>query len=321
MRPIVLGISSAFFFAFTFVLNRSMELSGGHWIWSASLRYFFMVPLLLALVAGRKNLKPLFNEMKQKPGAWLLWSTVGFGLFYAPICFAAAYSPGWLIAGTWLVTIVSGSLLSPLFFETRNGVQVRGRIPLKGMAMSVIILAGVAVMQLEHAKTLGMKEFLFGVVPVLVATFAYPLGNRKMMEVAGGRLDTFQRVLGMTIASLPFWLILSVYGMFTTDLPSKSQLVQSAGVAVSSGVIATVLFFMATDLVRGDMTKMAAVEATQSVEILFALAGEVLFLASPLPSPLSWAGIILVVAGMALHSFSAVILPGKKKKNIAQEPA
>lgn len=321
MRPIVLGISSAFFFAFTFVLNRSMELSGGHWIWSASLRYFFMFPLLLLLVAGRKNLKPLLDEMKQKPGAWLLWSTVGFGLFYAPICFAAAYSPGWLIAGTWLVTIVSGSLLSPLFFETRDGVQVRGKIPLKGMVMSVIILAGVAVMQLEHAKTLGLKEFLFGVVPVLIATFAYPLGNRKMMEVAGGRLDTFQRVLGMTIASLPFWLILSVYGMFTADLPSKSQLVQSGGVAVSSGVIATILFFMATDLVRGDMTKMAAVEATQSVEILFALAGEVLFLASPLPSPISWAGIILVVAGMALHSFSAVILPGKKKENIAQEPA
>ncbi|RDU35761.1 multidrug resistance efflux transporter family protein [Neobacillus piezotolerans] len=321
MKPIVLGIASAFFFAFTFVLNRSMELSGGHWIWSASLRYFFMVPLLLLLVAGRKNLKPLFEEMKQQPGAWLLWSTIGFGLFYAPICFAAAFSPGWLIAGTWLVTIVSGSLLSPLFFETRNGERVRGRIPVKGMLMSIIILAGVAVMQLEHAKTLGMKEFLFGVIPVLIATFAYPLGNRKMMDVAGGRLDTFQRVLGMTIASLPFWIGLSLYGAVTTDLPSKSQLFQSAGVAISSGVIATVLFFMATDIVRGDMTKMAAVEATQSIEILFALGGEVLFLATPLPSALSWAGIALVVAGMALHSFSASILPGKKKKSMVQEQA
>ncbi|WP_409270137.1 multidrug resistance efflux transporter family protein [Neobacillus sp. SCS-31] len=321
MKPIVLGIASAFFFAFTFVLNRSMELSGGHWIWSASLRYFFMIPFLLLIVAGRKNLKPLWDEMKQKPGAWLLWSTVGFGLFYAPICFAAAFSPGWLIAGTWLVTIVSGSLLSPLFFETKDGVRVRGRIPVKGMVMSTIILAGVAIMQLDHAKTLGTKEFLFGVVPVLIATFAYPLGNRKMMDVAGGRLDTFQRVLGMTIASLPFWLILSVYGALIADLPAKSQILQSAGVAVSSGVIATVLFFMATDLVRGDMTKMATVEATQSVEILFALGGEVLFLAAPFPSPISWAGIVLVIVGMGLHSFSAVIHTGNKKKAFAQEQA
>lgn len=29
MRPIILGIFAAFFFAFTFVLNRGMELEGG----------------------------------------------------------------------------------------------------------------------------------------------------------------------------------------------------------------------------------------------------------------------------------------------------
>lgn len=43
--------------------------------------------------------------------------------------------------------------------------------------------------------------------PVVIAAFAYPLGNRRMLEEYGGRLDTFQRVLGMTLASLPFWLI------------------------------------------------------------------------------------------------------------------
>ncbi|CEG27304.1 DMT family transporter [Bacillus sp. B-jedd] len=321
MKPIVLGIASTFFFAFTFVLNRSMELSGGHWIWSASLRYYFMVPLLILLVAGRRNLKPLWSEMKKDPPAWLLWSTVGFGLFYAPICFAAAYSPGWLIAGTWLVTILSGSLLAPFFYEMRNGVRVRGKIPFKGLGMSAVIIAGVAIMQLEHAKSIGGKEFLFGVVPVLIATFAYPLGNRKMMDVVGGRLDTFQRVLGMTIASLPFWLVLSLYGMMKADLPSKSQIIQSAGVAVTSGVIATVLFFMATDLVRGDMAKMAAVEATQSVEILFALAGEVLFLSAALPSTLSWTGIFLVVIGVGLHSFSSVLLRAGRGKVLVDAQA
>ena len=87
MRPIIRGVLAAFFFAFTFIINRSMELEGGNWIWSASLRYFFMVPFLLLLVIGRKNLKPLMKEMKKNPKAWLLWSTVGFGLFYGPLMF------------------------------------------------------------------------------------------------------------------------------------------------------------------------------------------------------------------------------------------
>jgi drug/metabolite transporter (DMT)-like permease len=74
-------------------------------------------------------------------------------------------------------------------------------------------------------------------------------------------------------------------------------------VALFSGVIATVLFFMATDLVRGNMQKLASVEATQSMEVLFALAGELLFLALPIPSPLSWFGIFIVIMGMILHSY------------------
>src|SRR5437764_282359 len=91
MRPIMLGIFAAFFFAITFILNRSMDLAGGSWIWSASLRYFFMVPFLVLIVMGRKNFKPLLLEMKKQPGIWFLWSTVGFGFFYAPICFSACF--------------------------------------------------------------------------------------------------------------------------------------------------------------------------------------------------------------------------------------
>lgn len=307
MRPIVIGIFSAFFFAFTFVLNASMEASGGSWIWSASLRYFFMVPFLVCIVLMRKNLRPVLMEMKKQPGKWLLWSFVGFGLFYAPLCFAAAYSPGWLIAGTWQITIISGALLAPLFFtivHTAGGSRkVRGKLPVRGLMMSLIILLGVALMQMEHAKQLSLENVLFGIVPILIASFAYPLGNRKMMEVCEGRLDAYQRVLGMTLASLPFWFLLSTYGIFTVGLPSGNQAFQSLLVAIFSGIIATVLFFMATDMVRGSMQKLAAVEATQSMEVLFALAGELLFLSILFPSPLSWLGIGIVILGMILHSY------------------
>ena len=306
MRPIILGIFAAFFFAFTFILNRAMDLAGGSWIWSSSLRYFFMVPFLVIIVISRKNLRALISEMKKQPGAWLLWSSVGFGLFYAPICFSAAYAPGWLIAATWQVTIISGSLLAPLFYETvktENGpIQLKGKIPYRGLAMSMIILLGIILMQLEQANRLSMIKLSLGVIPVIVASFAYPLGNRKMMDVCGGRLDVFQRVLGMTLASLPFYIILSIYGLITVGPPSISQSFQSGLVAISSGVIATILFFQATDLLRGNMQKLAAVEATQSMEVLFALVGELVLLNTAFPSPLSWIGMIFVMGGMILHS-------------------
>ncbi len=309
MRPIILGISSAFFFAFTFVLNQAMELSGGSWVWSASLRYIFMVPFLLTVVLVRRNFGGLLQEMKKNPLSWLWWSFVGFGLFYAPLCYATMYSPGWLIAGTWQITIISGALLAPLFFETiqtKNGpVEVRGKIAVKGLMMSSIILFGILLMQAEHTRNIAISNVLLGVVPVIVASFAYPLGNRKMMQLTQGRIDAYQRVLGMTLASLPFWFLLSLYGYFAVGLPSNEQSLQALMVAVSSGVIATVLFFKATDLVRGNMQKLASVEATQSMEVLFALLGEIIFLSIAVPSPLSWLGIVIVIVGITLHSFSS----------------
>jgi len=316
VKPIIIGIIAAFFFAFTFVLNATMEASGGSWIWSASLRYLFMIPFLLLIVLSRKNLKPLLQEMNRNKKAWFIWSFIGFGLFYTPLCFAAAYSPGWLIAGTWQITIIAGTLLAPLFLitiHTKEGVfQLRGKIPMKGLMISFIILAGVSLMQLEHIAIVSPATLWFGFIPVLLAAFAYPLGNRKMMEICDGRLDAYQRVLGMTLASLPFWLLLSLFGLLTVGGPSASQSFQTLIVAITSGVIATVLFFKATDLVRGNMQMLGVVEATQSMEVLFALAGEILFLSIALPSELSLLGVFIVMGGMIFHSRNST----KTKKRV-----
>ena len=62
-----------------------------------------------------------------------------------------------------------------------------------------------------------------------------------MMDVCNNELNTFQRVFGMTLCSLPFWLILSIFGIVTVGLPSDSQVLQSFLVALFSGVIATTL--------------------------------------------------------------------------------
>lgn len=306
MQAIVIGIAASLFFASTFVLNRSMDLAGGSWIWSAALRYLFTVPFLLLLVLSRNNLQALIAEMRARPDAWLLWSTVGFGLFYAPLCFAAAYGPAWLVAGTWQITIVAGCLLVPVFFQ-KAVPQGAGRLglPLRELATSLFILLGVVLIQLQAARHTALGDLAAGFFPVLIAAFAYPLGNRKMMAVCQGKLDVYQRVLGMTLASMPFWLLLSAYGTVTVGLPDWNQIVQSLLVAVCSGIIATVLFFYATDLTNGDAKKLAAVEATQAGEVVFAILGEVVFLAAPMPSGYSLAGIAVIIAGMVAHSINS----------------
>lgn len=308
MKAIMLGIVASLFFATTFVLNRAMELEGGSWIWSAALRYFFMVIPLLVLVIWRGNLRGLLTEMGARPLAWLLWSTVGFGIFYAPICFAAAYQPGWLVASTWQITIIAGALLTPLF-TTHAPAAAAGRFawPRSSIAISLLIIGGVLITQFDHMATdlttLSGQGLLLGFLPVLLAAFAYPLGNRKMMAICGGRLDTFQRVLGMTVASLPFWLLLSLYGLNTVGGPSAGQLFQSLVVALCSGLIATLLFFKATDLAQSDAHHLAAVEATQSGEVIFALLGEIVLLNTLLPSRLALVGIGCIIVGMVAHSY------------------
>ncbi|MFC5713617.1 multidrug resistance efflux transporter family protein [Thalassorhabdus alkalitolerans] len=308
MREIVIGFLASMFFAVTFILNRSMELSGGSWLWSSSLRFIFMFPFFLLIVFFRRNGKQVLQEIKKQPLPWIMWSFVGFVMFYAPLTYAASYGPGWLIAGTWQITIIAGALLVPFFFtekvKTAKGMKtVRKKTPKKSLAISLFILAGVLLIQLQHASSLPLHTFIAGILPVLIAACAYPLGNRKMMEISGGRLDTFQRIFGMTLVSLPFWLLLSFIAFIDSGAPSTDQVVQTFIVAVFSGVIATTLFFVATDRVKHNQGKLAAVEATQSTQVLFVLAGEVFLLSSPLPNGLAIGGLFIIMLGMLLHSY------------------
>jgi len=111
--------------------------------------------------------------------------------------------------------------------------------------------------------------------------------------------------------TIPIWIGFSIYALWTVGPPSMSQLGQSFIVGVSSGVIATTLFFMATDRVRGDQGKLAAVEATQSTQLIFVMLGEMMILGIALPGMLSLIGVAVIIAGMALHSFQTALV--KKK--------
>src|SRR5690625_6928213 len=99
----------------------------------------------------------------------------------------------------------------------------------------------------------------------------------------------------MTIASMPFWIVLSIYGLFSYGPPGISQIWQTFIVAVFSGVIATILYFYATELVQHDNYKLAGVESTVTMAVLFVLIAVLIFLNALLPIYISFIGIILII--------------------------
>lgn len=292
-KALPLGILASLFFAFTFIFNRSMDLAGGYWIWSASLGYLFSLPILYLLVRRGGGLGVVLDQIRARPGQWLLWSTVGFGLFYLPLTMASVYGESWFVAATWQLTIVAGILLTPLFGKP---------IPVKNLLFSVVIISGVLLLQGAQFASLGGEGVVIVLALILLAAFSYPLGNRKMMSCCPPSMTTVQRVFGMTLCSTPFWLLCSGAAWVAHGPPSGGQAVQSLIVAIFSGVIATLLFFEATNLVRSDPKKLAVVEATQAGEVVFTLLGGILFLGDALPSPAGLAGIAIVIAGMVGNS-------------------
>ena len=105
--------------------------------------------------------------------------------------------------------------------------------------------------------------------------------------------------------------IMAIWAVVTVGLPSSSQVFQSLLVAISSGVIATTLFFIATDRARHNQGKLAAVEATQSTEVLFVIVGEMLLLGVVMPTSLAFVGVGIIIIGMLLHSYYTMITAKK----------
>ena len=305
-KAVLLGLLASVFFSFTYVLNNLMALEGGSWLWTASLRFFLSLPILLAMVLFRGTLGKTLAVIKKAPGRWILWSTVAFGIFYAPFAFAAAYGPSWLVSGTYQFTMFAGALLTPLFWTVRatpeGPVRERGKIPVRLFPAFAVILVGVFLLQMEHAQQTSLRSLLLFSLPVLLSAFAYPLGNRKMMELVGDELGVVERVFGMTLCVMPFCILLAVLGGLSAGAPSSGQMLQSLAAAFFPGICATLLFFRGTQLVRDDPHWLALVESTQCAELAFCLAGGVLLLHNPMPGAMGAVGLALIVVGMVVNS-------------------
>jgi drug/metabolite transporter (DMT)-like permease len=301
LKAVAIALLSALFFTLTYVLNRAVVSGGGHWQWAVVLRYLITLPLLGVVLPFQGGLGALPREMRAHGRTWLLWSSVGFVLFGLPLTWAASSGPSWLVAGSFQTTVLAGPLLAPLIYRDE-----RARWHIGALSIGVLIVAGVMLLQFGHSHGALDAAAWLAVGAVVAAAFAYPLGNRMILlhlERSGTRLGAVQRVFGMTLASWPLWLVLAVATWLTVGPPSLRELLLAGGVALSSGVIATVLFFHATEMVGRQPTALAAVEAMQAAELLFATAIGVIFLHESLPGPVAAVGAVAIVVGIALFAW------------------
>ena len=301
LAAVGLALLSALFFTMTYVLNRASASGGGHWAWLACLRYLITLPLMLPLMLVRGGTRPVLRAIAAHPWAWLRCAGIGFGLFYVMLSYAASSGPSWLVAGSFQFTVIAGMLCAPLLYR-----DARRKIPPAGLAVAALILAGVLLMQFGHASGALDRAAWIALACVLVAAVAYPLGNRLLLlhlERTGEPLDATQRVFGMTLASQPLWLLVAAYAGSVAGLPTPAQVWLAAGVALSAGVIATILFFQATGMVRDRPLALGAVEAMQGAEVVFAVLLGVLLLGEPWPDGRSAYGALLVVAGIVAFAW------------------
>src|SRR5690554_6282505 len=147
LAAVVIALLAALFFSMTYVLNRANALDGGHWAWMASLRYLITLPLMLPLMYFHGGARPVLRAIAAHPWAWIRCGAIGFVLFYCMLTLAAASGPAWLVAGTFLVAVVTGMLCAPLLYTDE-----RGGIPPAGLAVAAVILAGILLMQIGYAS-------------------------------------------------------------------------------------------------------------------------------------------------------------------------
>ncbi|MGY0557477.1 MULTISPECIES: multidrug resistance efflux transporter family protein [unclassified Lysobacter] len=307
LLAVAIALLSGLFFTCTYVLNRAAATGGGHWAWTAALRYLIALPLMLPLMHWQGGIKPVWQAIRAHPWPWLGWSTIGFVLFYIGLSYAAASGPSWLVAGTFQLTVIAGMLCAPLLYSDE-----RARIPLPALGTGLVVVSGVLLMQFGVSGGGLDRDGWIALFCVVFAAVAFPLGNRGLLlhlervaQPGVPELNATQRVFGLTLASQPAWLLVALYAGSQAGLPPAGQVWLAAGVAVGAGIIATVLFFQATGMVRDTATGLAAVEAMQGAEILFATIVGVFWLGETWPHGLALWGAGIVIVGIIGSSWVA----------------
>ena len=186
IKLILLGLLSGAFFSSTFVLNELMSDAGGHWFWSASLRYVFMLALLTVMIGaqhGVGRIKALWTIFCQHWGFWCITGSIGFGLFYMGICYAGDHASGWVVAATFMFTVVTSLLVLMAFGQ---------RFDKKFIVYALIVFVGVVLVNISEglhapadAESIPLTQMLlYGALPALIAAFSYPIGNQLVWQAS-----------------------------------------------------------------------------------------------------------------------------------------
>lgn len=330
-----LGLLASAFFSMSFVLYQLMSVQGGHWFWSASFLCLFMWLLLSVIIVAKNRgdfsiLAQLWQLFYQNWRFWCLTGSVALGT-YGLLAFAADYAEGWIIAATYLFTVVA-SLFVLAFFGQKFNKKV---IVYSLMVFIGVVLANVGE-GLRHQAVAGAGQthsLLIGAVVAFLASFCFPIGNQlvwqasqpptsenqgsknqesytnfrqtllaKLPHISSPLLDNaLNKVWLMSLGSLPMWAVLTL--IIRPPTPSLSQVTIAFLVALTAGVLGTSVFLLARSQAQNPQ-QLAAVDATQGSEIIFALMGGMLLLNTPLPSLVSFAGIALVIMGLVLFGKS-----------------
>lgn len=296
------GLLAAFFFTVTFIVNRMISLDGGHWYFSGSLRFFYTLLFLsigFIFFKGIDYFKNIIIEFIENFKFWIISGSIGFGSFYALICYSLDFSPAWVVTTTWQLTIISSLFVLSFFGQ---------KISKKIWFFTFIIFLGITLVNFSHFDINNLKDLFLGFLPVLIASFCYPLGNQLVWEEKEKRKknnheklfllnNAFVKVFLLTLGSFPLWILL----YFTTDatLPSSGQFINVAIISLFSGVIATSIFLYARSKANSS-SKLMLVDATQSGEVFFALIGEVLFLGIAFPNFIGILGLIITFISLII---------------------
>ena len=188
VKLILLGLLAGAFFSSTFILNELMSNAGGHWFWSASLRYVFMWLIISAVIIlqhGVGRIQALASIFRQHWRFWCLTGSIGFGVFYTGICYAGDHVAGWVVAATFMFTVVT-SLLVLLAFGQRFDKKfiIYAFLVFIGVVL-VNVSEGLRASALADIDSAPMAEMLlYGALPALIAAFSYPIGNQLVWQVS-----------------------------------------------------------------------------------------------------------------------------------------
>ncbi len=188
VKLILLSLLAAAFFSSTFILNEFMSAAGGHWFWSASFRYMFMLLILTGIITlqhGFGRIKGLTAIFHQHWRFWCLTGSIGFGVFYTGICYAADHVAGWVVAATFMSIVVTSLLVLLAFGQ---------RFDKKFIIYALLVFAGVILVNISeglHATastqliaTPMTTVLFFGALPALIAAFSYPIGNQLVWQAS-----------------------------------------------------------------------------------------------------------------------------------------